>query len=100
MISSIFNFLFPATKTDLQIVLDIINDSHVYNILDTDPVKDQQFYLDNKYTLRFGKKDFGCALHIYNGEVPLFVFSEQDEITIIRQSIMGKLTSEAVSQGV
>lgn len=97
MIDRIFKWLFPKPKGNLDIVLDFISRKRVSNVGITDPVKDQRFNVGKYYVLEFSTNDEYCQFGLPGDKVPMFIFSNDEDISIIRQYLIGKLASEAVS---
>jgi len=92
--NSVFKWLFPIPKSNLEYVQSIIFKRGAINVLDTNPAKDQSFNV-GKYLLEFGDKDIKCQLRLPHDNMPLFIF-QGDDVMSLRQTVI-EVNTVAVS---
>lgn len=110
MVMKLFRHLWPAPKSDLEIVLDKIaeqeevrnmNIHHRLKRLKRRNVdKDNYFMVGtidygcgmyfNYFEVRFGDKDKKCTITLKKGNGALFLFTDPEEIRQIRQAVTSK----------
>jgi len=84
----IFNFFFPKPKTDLEIVLNIIEKYGVDN-LSPNNFKSDQYIRVGSLLLQFGAKDTICHFKLPGDIVPLFVFNNTNkDVSILREKVI------------